>query len=351
MRVAVWLGWIGALLLAHGAAIAQDLALYEGEAVVESQSEAARNAALPQALAAALVRLTGDPAVASDPAIRPELARAPTLMQQFRYRQEADPASPGLSRSVLVVRFDPSGVDALIALGGRSVWPSPRPSPVVWLAIDDGRGPRLLGSAQAQAVAALTAQARARGLTVTYPLLDLEETRSLVVSAFWAGDSAAARRASPRYQSRVSLVGKLYRSASGWTAEWVLYDGEQRLAETTPSAPDAASVLAAGADLAADTLAARAAEAALNAGQSGRYTVWIEGLRSAEDYARTLAYLQRLSVVRSVSPLQVEADRLQVELDMSTGLEGLSRLVETGPTLRLVDGAQPADSRTFRLEP
>ena len=93
------------------------------------------------------------------------------------------------------------------------------------------------------------------------------------------------------------------------------------------------------------------AEAALNAGQSGRYTVWIEGLRSAEDYARTLAYLQRLSVVRSVSPLQVEADRLQVELDMSTGLEGLSRLVETGPTLRLVDGAQPADSRTFRLEP
>jgi len=56
MRVAGWLGWIGVLLLAHGAAIAQDLALYEGEAVVESQSDAARDAALPQALAAALVR-------------------------------------------------------------------------------------------------------------------------------------------------------------------------------------------------------------------------------------------------------------------------------------------------------
>jgi uncharacterized protein len=349
----VWLrGVLGALLLVvGGVAMAQDLTLYEGEAVVDSQSEAARDAALPQALAAALVRLTGDPAIADDPAVRADLARAPTLLQQFRYRQEADPATPGLSRSVLVARFDPAGVDALIALGGRSVWPSPRPTPVVWLAIDDGRGARMLGSAQAQAVAALTARARERGLALTYPLLDLEEQRSLVVSAFWAGDSAAARRASPRYQSRVSLVGKLYRSASGWTAEWALYDGEQRLAETTPSAPEAASVLAAGADLAADTLAARAAEAAQNAGQAGRYRIWIEGLHSAEDYARTLAYLQRLSVVRGVSPLQVDGARLQVEVDMNTGLEGLSRLIETGTTLRLLDGAHPADSRSFRLEP
>jgi len=364
MRSLTYSGWQGMfqvirgcvaallVLLLAGGVQAQDPDLYEGEVVVDSQSDAARQAALPRALAAALVRLTGDAEIASDPGMAGELARAPSLLQQFRYRQDVDNVG-GVARprTVLIARFQQAGVDALVALGGRSVWPSPRPVPVVWLAIDDGRGARLLGSAQSSAVTALTRRASERGLRLSYPLLDLEEQQSVPVASFWSGDSAAARRASARYQSRISLVGKLYRSASGWTAEWRLYDGEQLLAELVPSAADAATVLAAGADLAATTLAARASSMAFTAGPAGTYRIFVEGIGSAEDYARTLAYFGRLSVVRSVAPVAVAESRLELEVDLRTGLEGLSRLIESGQTLALSQGAQTASTRTFFLLP
>lgn len=330
------------------AAMAQEIELYEGEVEVPSQSDAAREAALPQALAMVLMRLTGVAPIGADPAVQAELGQAPALLQHYRYRQ--DVAAGGAARTMLIGRFDRAGVDALLAKLGRSAWPTPRPVPVVWLAIDDGRGARMLGSAQASAVQALTRQAELRGLRLSYPLLDLEEQQKLVVSAFWAGDSATARRGSARYQSRVSLVGKLYRSASGWTAEWKLYDGEQLLAEVTPSAPEAGSVLAAGADLAADTLAGRSAQLAASSGPSGVYTVWVEGIVDAEDYGRALNYFSRLSVVRSLKPLQVEQQRLQLELDLRTGLEGLQSLVESGTALSLVEQPDPA-IRVFRLLP
>jgi hypothetical protein len=337
-------------LLALGAftASAQDLELYEGEVVVPSQSEAVRQAALPKALAAALVRLTGRIDVADDPALAALLSQAPGLLRQFRYRQDLDPQQPGSAQTVMVARFDREGVDALLALTGQRIWPSPRPVPVVWLAIDDGRGARLLGSAQSRAVAALTSRAAQRGLRLSYPLLDLEEQK-IPVSALWAGDSAAARRASARYQSRVSLVGKLYRSASGWTAEWALYEGEQRLGEASRSAPDAASVLAEGADLAADLLASRSMIAVASAAPTGSYPVSIAGIRSAEDYARSLAYLGRLSVVRGTRVLGAEDDRLLLELDLRGGLSGLRQLISSGQILA-AENEGPAEGR-FRLLP
>lgn len=329
---------------------AQEIELYEGEVQVGNQGEAARTAALPVALGHVLMRLTGDSGVTADAALTAELSRAPGLVEQYRYREDVDTSTgSAVSRTLLIVRFQRAAVDELVARGGRSVWPTPRPAPVVWLAIDDGRGPRMLGSAQSTVVAALTRRAEYRGLRVAYPLLDLEEQQRIVVSAFWAGDSAAARRGSGRYQSRVALVGKLFRNGGGWTAQWKLYDGEQLLAEVSPSAADAPSVLAAGADLAADTLAARAASVASSSGPAGLYQVAIEGIASGEDYARVMAYLGQLSVVRSASPRHAEGDRLELELDLATGLEGLARLIESGTTLSLVSAG--ASSPRYRLQP
>lgn len=330
---------------------AQSIELYEGEAAVGDQSEAARLAALPAALADALIKLSGDASIAADAELQPELAQASALMQQYRYRQEAETVAgqPQL-RQWLLARFDKRGVDRLLRASGRSAWPTPRPSPVVWLAIDDGRGPRLLASAQAQVVAALTRRGERRGLRLTYPLLDLEEQREVALATFWAGDSAAARRASVRYQSRVALVGKLYRSPSGWTAEWRVYDGEQLLGESTPSSVDAAELLALGADLAADLLAARAKESALSAGPPGRFEVLVDGIHSGEDYARLMAYLQQLSVVRKLSPRQADGGQLLLELELRSGLGGLQRLVESGSVLAVGEAARGEPAR-FHLLP
>lgn len=321
---------------------AEDIDPYEGEVVVADQSEAERTASLGKALAAALVRLTGRADAGS--AAGAALSRAPELLRRYRYRQETDPARPGQLRTVLVARFDPAGLEALLAEQGLPIWPSPRPTPVVWLAIDDGRGPRLLGDAQSSAVAALTRRARERGLSLSYPLLDLIEQQRVPVAALWQGDSTAAREASARYQTRLALIGRLYRSASGWTAEWALWDGPRRLGAVSRSAPDAATVLAEGADLAADLIAAQARVTVAASGPDGRYPVWVEGVGSAEDYVRVMAFLGRSSVVRGILVQEAEGDRLRLELDLRGGLPALRAVVEAGDVLA-VQGEDPAEGR------
>jgi len=340
---------IAALCLSLASLVcAQDMDLYEAAVDVPGQDEASRAAALPAALAGVLLRLTGDPTVTTDPALRDELAKAAQWLQTYRYQQEADPS--GTPRTLLIARFDRAAVDELVSRSGRRHWPTPRPTPVVWLAIDDGRGARLLSSAQASVVAPLTRRAEQRGLRLTYPLLDLEEQQKVAVTPLWNGDSSAARAASRRYQSRVALIGKLYRSGAGWRAEWQVWDGDTRLAEAAPSADSALTVLAAGADLVADALAARYVEQIASAGPAGRYAIWIEGIRSAEDYARVLAYLGRLSVVRQVEPQRVVRDRLRLELDLATGVEGLARLVAAEDVLVPAQAGDPRE-RVFQLQP
>ena len=108
-------------------------------------------------------------------------------------------------------------------------------------------------------------------------------------------------------------------------------------------------MLAVGADLAADQMAAEAANE-INSGPAGRYQVELTGLRSAEDFARVLAYLERLSVVRSLTPQGATGDRLRVELNLSTGVQGLARLLQSGNVLQ--PAAEFSEQRpVFVLQP
>ncbi len=338
---------LGLWLVAALPLSAQTIALYEGEVPVADQSEAARLAALPQALAQVLVKLTGDPLVADDPTLAAELPRAPGLLQQFRYRSGD---AGGTARLLLVASFQSGAVDALLAAAGRRAWPLPRPEPVVWLAIDDGRGARLLGASQAQAVAALTGQAARRGLRLNYPLLDLDDQRQIDASRVWNFSFDAVTAATARYAAQTALVGKLYREGSGWAVEWrVLADGgviDQRRAADAEAAP----LLTLGADLAADALARRFASTIENSGPPGRYAIRVAPIGSAEDYARLIGYLRGLPIVRRVQPTDADDGSLRVELELSTGIDGFARLVDGRGVLRVLPD-RGGDAREFQLEP
>ena len=65
--------------------------------------------------------------------------------------QGTSPTGAPTFRTTLVVRFDEDQVNGLAGALGLPVWPQPRPKPVVWLAINDGSGPRLVGLPQSNA--------------------------------------------------------------------------------------------------------------------------------------------------------------------------------------------------------
>jgi uncharacterized protein len=325
-------------------AAAQEPGPFEGEAAVASQEAAERTAALPRAMADLLVKLNSDPKAATDPAFAEDLQRAPTLMQQFRYR-------PSGGRLSLIASFERRAVLDSIERAGRRVWAEPRPQPVVWLAIDDGRGPRLVGTAQAQAVAPLRDRAIARGLKLSFPLLDLEDQRLIDAGRVWNSDVAAVAAATRRYAANTALFGRLSRGGDGWIADWSVLDGDNVIGKQRSTDAEAAAVLAAGADFAATTLARHHAEQQMDAGPAGSYAIWVEGIADAADYARAMGYLQRLPTVRGVQPVRSSGERVLLLLELGTGLDGFGRRLANEGVLEPLPGAPGDAERRFLLQP
>lgn len=341
-----------AAVLAAGNAQAQvdPAALYEGEAPVPDQSEEARIAALPEALAAVIVKLTGSPEAPLEPRLRERLGEAPDFVQHFRYRKQPVVVD-GVPerRSFVVARFDRGSVDRLLEQAGVAAWPGPRPPLMLWLGIDDGRGPRLVAEAQAQAVSALAQRAAAEGVGLIYPLLDLEDQQAVSVQAVWSEDVEALARGSARYGAQSLLSGRLERSGSGWRAQWLLVDGGEVVRRWSDTGGDAQALLAGGASGAVSALTQR--YAGLGAlGSPGRYAVRISGIESAADYARAMAYLRSLSLVRGIELHSASGDRLQLSVDLGAGIEALQRLTRFSQVLRPL-GASPSGAAEFALEP
>jgi hypothetical protein len=328
-------------------AAAQGVDLYEGEAPVDSQSAEHRAAALPRALAQVLVKVSGDPGIASSAV---GLSDAASLMQRYRYRQDTimQNGVPTL-KTVLIAQFDRAAVDAMVGRSGHSVWPSPRPRPILWLAIDDGRGARLVGEAQSSAVAALVRRGSERGLGFSFPQADLQDQTVGGADAVWRSDFTAVRSAAARYGAAPVLVGKMQRGGSGWTADWALLDGGSGVRRWSATDADATAVLAAGADGAASSLA-RGFVAEIMSGPAGDYDIVVTGLVDADDYGRVMQYLQALPIVQTITVTEVAADQLGLKLGLRAGVEGLARLVERGGVLKPAPagaGSPPA----FALQP
>ena len=349
MRLAVrgaWMiGWVLAALLAAAPAAAQRVegdrasgqGLYEAEVQVRTQAEGERNAAYARALAQVFAKLSGDRGIANRPGVAQELRRASEYVDGFDYRQDESVGPTGAPsfRTMLVVRFVPEAVDSLVAALGLPVWPQPRPKPVVWLAIDDGRGPRLVGLQQSNAARPLLQRAIERGYRLGLPSGNAAEQAA--VGAIWRGDSAAIARLSARYNPPMQLIGKLYRGGEGWQADWTFVDDGRVLSRLSETAADARRAMATGADGAADALIQRYAKATAPADPVAQRIVFT-GLRNGDDYLRLSAALQRMSVVRAIRPLRASGDRLEVELDLLTGMAGFRRMVDGGLLLEVESG-------------
>ena len=318
--------------------------VYQAEATVRSQSESERNVGFARALLQVLDRLTGDRNASARPGVGQELRNARQYVDGYDYRQD-EGVSPTTGAptydTTLVVRFDRDKIDNLVAALGLPVWPQPRPKPVLWLAIDDGHGPRLVGLGQSVAARSVLDRAVERGFKLGLPSGTAAEQAA--VGAIWRGDTAAVARLSSRYSPPMQLIGKLYRSAQGWTADWTFVDSGRVLSRWTSEEHDARRAMAGGADGAADALVRRYAKAG-SAGPAGIYRVTFTGIDSSEDFMRLAGYLQGVPVVRKVIPVRATPAGLEVDLDLATGMSGFRRLVDADV---LVD--EEGDPPVFRL--
>jgi hypothetical protein len=344
-------------LLVAGSALAQRVegdrarasGPFDAEVPVSSQNDAERDSGFARALAQVLGNLSGGRDVASQPGVGAELKRAGDYVTSYDYRQDegVSPVTGAPSfGTTLVVHFDPEQVQQMASDLGLPVWPEPRPKPVLWLAIDDGSGPRLVGLGQANAARSILDRAKARGYKLGLPAGNAAEQAA--AGAIWRGDTGAIARISSRYSPPMQLIGKLSRKGAGWHADWILVDNGRVLSRWSEDDGDARRAMASGADGAADALVKRyARRGGPGAGAPGSYAVSFAGIDSTDDYLRLSALLQKVAVVRAFRPVHATPGTLDVQLDLTTGLAGFRRLagdalVQDGTT---IDGAPPV----FRL--
>ncbi|QND81826.1 DUF2066 domain-containing protein [Pseudoxanthomonas mexicana] len=298
--------------------------LYQAEVPVNGQGEAERQGGFARALGSVLAKLSGDRSAMSRPGVGAELRNARDYVEGYDYRQDqgTSPTGAPTFRTTLVVRFDEDQVNGLAGALGLPVWPQPRPKPVVWLAINDGSGPRLLGLQHANAARPLLNRAIERGYSLGLPAGSAAE--QALVGAIWRQDTAAVARASARYSPPMQLVGKLYRNKGGWTADWVFVDAGKVLAKWSVSDADARRAMASGADGTADALVKRYGKRG-SAGPAGTYRVLFAGIRTTDDYLRLTGHLQRMAVVRRITPVRASGDTLELDLELVSGLAGFRR--------------------------
>ena len=351
-----WTCLLAALLVA-GSAFAQRVegdrarasGPFDAEVPVGSQNDAERDAAFARALAQVLAHLSGGRDAAALPGVGAELKRAEDYVTSYDYRQDqgvsAVTGAPTFG-TTLVVHFDPEQVQQMAADLGLPVWPEPRPKPVLWLAIDDGSGPRLVGLGQANAARSILDRAKARGYQLGLPAGNAAEQAA--AGAIWRGDTAAIARISSRYSPPMQLIGKLSRKGAGWHADWILVDDGRVLSRWGNDDGDARRAMAAGADGAADALVKRyARRSGPGVGSPGSYTVTFAGIDDGDDYIRLSALLQKVSVVRAFRPVHALPGTLDVQLDLATGIAGFRRLA--GDELVAEDAATEGAPPVFRL--
>jgi hypothetical protein len=327
---------------------ADDDALYQGSVLVNSQGPAEKAGALQRALVQVIVKLTGQRNAATLPEVHGLLGDAGRLVQDSHYSAESETINGApIYRQKLIAQFDRAAVDALIAGSGLPVWPAPRPPVVLWLVIDDGHGARMVGTAHVNAVKSLTDRAGERGLSIVLPAATVVESQ-IAMLASGIGPAQAVVLPSASYGSQ-QLVGKLVRTASGWNAQWVLLDGGMELNRWSETNPDARLAMANAADGAADALAKKYAKVAVG-GPPGTFTIEIDGLHSGDDYVRAMGYLEGIGLVHKIVLMDAVEDRLRMQLDLSTGIEGFRNVIGVGQVLE-VEPDNGSGTTVLRLRP
>jgi hypothetical protein len=304
---------------------------YTAEVTINSQSAAEQHAAKARGLAQVVVRLTGTPAAASNSLIRRSGANVEALVTGSSIRQDADTVN-GLPvyRSILTVSFDPESVDALIAGAGLKFWTASRPKPILWLAIDDGRGARLVTGQQTNVVKPLATRGLERGMRFLLPAgSPLEQA---AIRSIWALNAPAMQVLTDRYRNDAQLIGKVYRQPPGWAADWLLTQGGVELARWSFTDIDPRRVIASGVDEGADAIAKRDS-VHLEAGVAGLYTVEVMGVDNQADFIRLMSYLETMAIVRKVIIVEATTQQLRLQLDLSVGMRGFRTMLGTGGVL------------------
>jgi hypothetical protein len=311
--------------------------LYTGVVPVAGQGEAERREALPEALRHVLRKLSGERRLPPSPALEAGLARAPSYLVAFGYREPVRTLPDGteVTELQLVASFVPSAADAMVRDLGLRRWRVQRAPVVLWPVVDDRTSRTLMPPAYQYELDRMAEVAEVRGLPVEWPELSEELLAEVDVQRLWGGNTEAL--VGPGRNGQATAIIAARREGGQWNLRWTYSDA------TTSSSwrsndPDLQAALDRGVNELVDRVASM--NAIEPSGQGDFSTVLVlTDLRGGDDYARGLAYLEALSIVEGVTVLGIGPAGLRLQLALNAAPSYLE-------TVFLTDGVIEADPTT-----
>ncbi len=319
--------------------------LYHANVPVENESASLRRPAIKQALIKVLIKLTGDRNISKNADIGPLINQAEGFVQQFRYRQVVDQIDPAIQAHELWVQFDEVPLNEGLRSYGISIWGNERPSVLVWLVHEENSVRRMVSFEESpQYLTMLDKAAANRGISLLFPLLDLEDNSRISASDIWGGFKDPIMAASNRYQADVVMTGKLVQALPNiWESYWTVYINGQ-VVNWNSQGELAEIVLQEGVDEMADRIASQYTNTGST--QTEVIELLVTDVDDLDEYARALSYLESVQSVQSVQVKSVSSDKVLFELINRGGQGAFDQSITLGKTLEPVNNSE---FLTYRL--
>ncbi|MCB1670258.1 MAG: DUF2066 domain-containing protein [Pseudomonadales bacterium] len=320
--------------------------LYRHEVAVENQSEQERNRAFREALAAVIVKVTGERRWLENVTIETALGNAGNFVEAIESRTESrvveadtslpqtnplsgSPALPAtVEQELLNVSFARDLIDQLLARASIPVWDSNRPGVLVWMAIQNDVGERRLLSPETDPgiMDLMREFAKERGLPILFPVLDFEDRRNLTADVIWALDEETIARASARYAPDSILSGRLLFSASGDLVGLWQFQFQDQVEVFDSIDTELASYIEDPLNRITSQLARHFAVVPSTGGQQTA-RLRVEGIGTLAAYAELVSYLEGLVLVEGVTVAALNGEVLELNLTLQGSQGQLSELL------------------------
>ena len=311
--------------------------LYSQQIPVSNDGEAERDRAFREALAAVVVKVSGDPRWLENPTIERAISQAQNYVEATSYISESiqlpleDNTLPAdgigerfynQQQRIISVNFAAALIDDLLASANIPVWDSNRPSVLLWMVLQNANGDRefLTADSNPKIVKLLQDFAAARGLPIIFPVLDFEDRRALSEDIAWNLDEAAIFSASERYGADTILAGRIHFSASGELVGLWQFQFQEKVDVFDGFDNELQSYLYEPLNRITTELAAHFAILPESIG-SASIRLRIDGVKNLNAYSSLLNYVENLGLVESVTIAAVDGERIELQL----GLIGSTR--------------------------
>lgn len=328
LKIVVFLQLIS-LCFGANAVVIEDL--FEARVEIADQTQRSQNSAVKEAFKLVLVKVSGNRELLRDDTIKRHIAQATSFLLSYQFDLQPD-------NIYYVAEFDAQRIEKIIRFAGYSIWGKRRPDSIFWLAIQDKDSQQrklvTLSNQQDNMLDEALSTATKRGVSVSFPILDLTDLQMVGVYDVWNSFTQTIVEASDRYSVDYVVSASVFsRQQDSWTGQWTIaHKGRYSIGEITEDSIDA--VISEFVEILADNQAQQYALGTSDISDE-KVKIVVGNINQLTKYVEVSDFLQSLTVVLSATLVEQNGNKGIFELELFGDENDLAN------ALRLDDRIQP----------